>query len=70
MFNLLRQARQLNMLSLEQLSKRCGLSVASLSNFETGKSIPTIEAQIRIARALNVERKSIFTMGDLDYDKH
>lgn len=46
-------------MSLWELSKRTGITVQQLSNYEKGKSKATIEKAAAICRALNVT----FTIG-------
>lgn len=45
--------RELNGISIRELSRRTGLSASALSQLENGKSIPSITAVKKIADALN-----------------
>lgn len=43
-----------------ELATLCGTSEAMCSRFETGRSIPTDEVQIAIAKALRTSREELF----------
>lgn len=49
----LRRARKLSGLSQEQLAVRADISPVTLSKLENGRSIPTLQAFVRLAHALS-----------------
>lgn len=64
----LRTLRKTHGLTLKQLAKEVGLSAHShLSELETGKSYPTTEIVIKIARLFNVSTDQLL-FDELDVD--
>jgi transcriptional regulator with XRE-family HTH domain len=61
----MRQVRLERSLSLEELSRRTGLSVSLLDRFENGQDIPSLEMFDDLARAEGVPVESLF-YGDPD----
>lgn len=49
----LRRARKLSGLSQEQLAVRADISPVTLSKLENGRSVPTLQAFVRLAQALS-----------------
>ena len=50
----LRQLREMRGLTQAELGSRADMGAASVSHFETGQRIPSLESVIRLADALNV----------------
>ena len=46
-------------LSLRELSKKCGLSIALISAFEDGKKLPRIETLVKLMVALDIPFKEV-----------
>lgn len=57
---LIRQVRESRQMSLEELSKRSGISKAFLSYLERNEKQPTIPTLVRIAKALNVKEQELY----------
>jgi len=49
-----------NKLSLRELSKKCGISIALISAFEDGKKLPRIETIIKLMTVLKIPYKEVF----------
>jgi transcriptional regulator with XRE-family HTH domain len=56
----IREIRHKKKLTLEQLSRLSGVSVAHISEIERGYKIPTIDIIVKIAKALNCEPQDLF----------
>ncbi len=57
---LIRQVRESRQMSLEELSRRSGISKAFLSYLERNEKQPTIPTLVRIAKALNVKEQELY----------
>lgn len=57
----LKQLRQQQQLTLQQLSQRCGISVATLSKIENGQLSPTYEKIAALAKGLQIDVGTLFT---------
>ncbi len=57
---LIRQVRENRQMSLEELSKKSGISKAFLSYLERNEKQPTIPTLVRIAKALNVKEQELY----------
>lgn len=57
---LIRQVRESRQMSLEELSRKSGISKAFLSYLERNEKQPTIPTLVRIAKALNVKEQELY----------
>jgi transcriptional regulator with XRE-family HTH domain len=60
----LREVRERRGLSQEDLAKRTGLSASQIFRIETGRSEPSADAVIRIAKELEVSTDYLFGLVD------
>ena len=58
---LLKKWRELRGWSLRQLGQRSGVSFANISNIETGKLDPRLSTLERLARALGISLRDLFS---------
>lgn len=56
----LKEVREKNNLSLEELSKKTGISKSHLNYIERGEKEPSLSMIIRIAVALNIDEKELY----------
>ena len=56
----LKEVREKNNLSLEELSKKTGISRSHLNYIERGEKEPSLSMIIRIAVALNIDEKELY----------
>ena len=56
----LKEIRQKYNLSLEDLSKKTGISTSHLNYIERGEKEPSLSMIIRIAVALNIDEKELY----------
>lgn len=57
---LLKEIREEKRISLEQLSKMCGISKSHLNYIERQEKEPTITVLIKIAKSLNIDIKDLY----------
>lgn len=62
--NKVKEVREDMGLSQEQLSMKSGISRSTISDIETGRHATSLEAALRIARALKVPVERLFTLID------
>lgn len=58
--NRIRDLRARKFWSQERLAREAGLSIVTVNRAETGRQVPTVVTQERIARALEVTRDVLF----------
>lgn len=58
---LVRAARKKKGLSIEELSKLSGVSIAHISDVENQKSIPTLQILCQLAVALDIPAHKLYT---------
>lgn len=56
----LKEIREKNNLSLEELSRKTGISTSHLNYIERGEKEPSLSMVIRIAVALNIDEKELY----------
>lgn len=56
--------REYRGLTLTALAKQCGVTVAALSQIETGKRSPSVELLSKLARLLNCDMDDLHNAGD------
>lgn len=57
--------RKRQKLSKKELADIAGISYATLSNYESGKTIPSAETIVKLAIALNVSVSDLISLTDL-----
>jgi len=62
----IKELRKKSQTSQEQLAEKIGINYKNLSRIESGKGFPTLDTLENIAKALNVEMKSLFEFQHLD----
>lgn len=60
----IQKRREDKKLSLDDLSKKAGISKATISRFENGKSFPSIYVFARLCEALHISMDNIFSYQD------
>jgi len=62
--------RELRNLTQSQLGKRAGFAAASISHFETGQRVPSIESLVKLADALEVSVDALIGRAPADAGSH
>jgi transcriptional regulator with XRE-family HTH domain len=57
----IREIRKKQSLTLEELSERANLNWSFVARIETGKAVASVESLVKIAQALNVPVKDLFS---------
>lgn len=68
MKNKLKIARIAAGLSQDDLGKRIGYTRVTISNIETGKSIPSGQTMLKIAKAIGIPVEEIFFINSVNQD--
>lgn len=63
----LKRARKSSCFRLEDIARKTGLSAATVSNFETGKTEPTIGVIDRLAKALGIPPMTLIYQEEEDW---
>ena len=58
--------RKRNNLTKKALAEIVGVSAATITNYEKGKTLPSAEITVKLALALNVSVNELITLGDPD----
>jgi len=66
--NRIREIRQKQKLTLEELSEKVSLDWSFIARIETGKAVPSIQSLAKISQALNVAMKDLFTAYAFNQD--
>ena len=64
----IREARQVQKLSQEQLGEKLGVSFQAVSSWETGKFIPDSEHLTALAKTLDISLDALFTEAEKDWE--
>jgi transcriptional regulator with XRE-family HTH domain len=62
--------RELRSLTQAELGQRAGIAGASISHFETGQRVPSLESLIKVADALNVSVDALLGRAPVDAQAH
>jgi transcriptional regulator with XRE-family HTH domain len=62
----LRSLREMRALTQAELGHRAGIGAASISHFETGQRVPSLESLVKVADALDVPVDALLGRGSVD----
>jgi transcriptional regulator with XRE-family HTH domain len=64
----LQRLRELRNLTQAELGRRAGMAAASVSHFETGQRMPSLESLVKLANALEVSADALLGRAELTAD--
>jgi transcriptional regulator with XRE-family HTH domain len=68
--NQLRSLREMRGLTQGELGMRAGIAAASVSHFETGQRLPSLDSLVKLADALQVSVDALLGRGSVDQSPH
>src|SRR5437016_2833435 len=66
----LRSTREMRGFTQGELGARAGIAAASVSHFETGQRVPSLESLVRLADALEVSIDALLGRASLESSAH
>ncbi len=65
----IRQARHVQQLTLEDVANMVGITAGALSHIESGRRLPNASNAVRIAQVLGIPRETLLTMLDDEHSR-
>ena len=66
----LRHLRELRHLTQAEIGSRAGIAAASISHFETGQRVPSLESLVKLADALQVSIDTLLSRAPIEAAAH